>query len=61
MERRAQEHVREGEPIIPDGPVALTQDIQDFKSLVEKIMGYEIKPPQQNLWADSGSGSRPNV
>ena len=22
---------------------------------------YDFLPPQQNLWGDSGSGSRPNV
>ena len=42
MERRSLEQVREGQPIIPDGPIALTQDMQEFKILVIG-MGYEVK------------------
>lgn len=42
MQNRAVVTVREGEPIIPDGPSATTEDIQEFKRLVE-AMGYEVK------------------
>jgi hypothetical protein len=40
--RRAEAVVREGEPIIPDGPTATSADIQEFKRLVTAL-GYEIK------------------
>lgn len=47
MQRRATGVVPKGEPIIPDGPTATTQDIQEFKGLVS-AMGYEIKFGQVN-------------
>ena len=31
------------------------------KYSVSQVMGYIKGPRQQNLWVDSGSGSRPNV
>jgi hypothetical protein len=37
----------------------LPPDFQTAKALYEKILS--LKPPQQYLWVDSGSGSRPNV
>jgi 2-haloacid dehalogenase len=30
-------------------------------SIIEEGKAWEKTPPQQNLWDDSGSGSRPNV
>ena len=42
MRNRAADAVREGEPIIPDGPTATTEDVQEFKRLVNS-MGYTIK------------------
>ncbi|EQD58305.1 primosomal protein DnaI, partial [mine drainage metagenome] len=43
----------------------------DYRDLLKQIQNsynpqvatteLEILPPQQNLWADSGSGSRPSV
>lgn len=42
MQSRAAGAVREGEPIIPDGPTATTEDMQEFKRLVV-AMGYEVK------------------
>ncbi len=42
MHNRADGAVREGEPIIPDGPTATTEDMQVFKRLVIS-MGYDVK------------------
>jgi hypothetical protein len=42
MQERAATVVPDGEPIIRDGPIATTQDIQEFKSLVEAL-GYSVK------------------
>ncbi len=42
MDSRAGAKVREGEPIIPDGPTATTEDIQEFKRLAN-VCGYEVK------------------
>src|SRR5436853_7777140 len=42
MDRRATTTVPEGEPIIPNGPTATTQDIQEFKSAVE-AMDYSVE------------------
>ena len=47
MKNRAAGTVPQGEPIIPDGPTATTEDIQEFKRLVTS-MGYEIKFGQVN-------------
>jgi hypothetical protein len=40
MKRRALATVPEGEPIIPEGPTATSQEIQEFKRLIGS-MGYE--------------------
>jgi hypothetical protein len=40
MKRRALATVPIGEPIIPEGPTATSQEIQEFKRLI-KSMGYE--------------------
>jgi hypothetical protein len=42
MQMRADQVVPEGTPIIPDGPVALTEDIACFQVAVNE-MGYEVK------------------
>jgi hypothetical protein len=47
MQRRAAGAVRQGEPIIPDGPTATTEDVQEFKRLVTSL-GYEVKFGQAN-------------
>lgn len=42
MSKRTEEQVPYGEPIIPEGPIATTDDMQEFKRLVE-AMGYQVK------------------
>jgi hypothetical protein len=50
----------------PYDPAYKSQCITDVKVATQKLIDAKdetetIKPPQQNLWADSGSGSRPSV
>lgn len=42
MKTRAEAQVPEGQPIIPEGPTAITADMQEFKRLVTAL-GYEVK------------------
>jgi hypothetical protein len=42
MKERARAAVPEGQPIVPNGAVATTQDMQEFKQLVQAL-GYEVK------------------
>jgi hypothetical protein len=42
MQSRAEQSVPDGQPIIPDGPTATTEDMQEFKRLVVSL-GYEVK------------------
>lgn len=42
MNDRSIEHVPKGTPIIPEGPLATTEDMQEFKRLVQ-LIGYQVK------------------
>jgi hypothetical protein len=42
MQDRATAPVREGDPIVPDGPTATTEDMQEFKRLAHAC-GYVVK------------------
>src|SRR5689334_24487266 len=42
MQLRAEQPVPDGQPIMPDGPIATTADMQDFKQRV-LALGYEVE------------------
>jgi hypothetical protein len=42
MQERALQIVPEGQPIIPDGPTATSEDMQDFKRM-SIALGFEVK------------------
>jgi len=48
----------------PLPPVEMLEDVEfrrEIKWRLNRFMQFVYRPPQQYLWVDSGSGSRPNV
>ncbi|HEY3740876.1 MAG TPA: hypothetical protein VGL53_13580 [Bryobacteraceae bacterium] len=54
ISKRTEENVPYGEPIIPEGPVATSDDMQEFKRLAE-AMGYEVKFGQSRAVTKPGA------
>jgi len=62
----AREHGILGEDFVIVGAVTNGRDaVEEVRRLEPDVLVIELaptkRPPQQNLWVDSGSGRRPNV